>query len=487
MLVQAAVEDLDALARQLRTEEEALRPVATGLRDAIDVAWATNAAFLAPRPDLDGELDRRAARVVALADGCDAAATRFRVAGSTSALRAALPGAAGSAAARIEAVRLATALVASDSFLRRRAAAFFDGAAAAPPFVVDSQREDLSIGLVADAQWSLARDVLSDGTVRVTRTTGAASGIGPGLGASCSLKLNGWTVAEAALGAAATTRFNGGTSETWVFADEVSADAWLAEHRTGLLLDPVGLHHVGLGGAGTPDERTEEVGGGELLDAFASLGLLDAVGTARAGTRDEAIVRRNDDNTVTVSVTSAVELSAEGRAGVAGSLQSGFGSTMELTVDPARGALVSFEQRIVELDEAGRALTVDEAVHTGSATAAGDRLDGLHVYESRFSVDFTDARTAAALQAELGADVSTLEGKVTAIGAALVLDPRAVQASALLMTERTVAADRQWAAGCDLDAIVGEVPVAASIGRGSQQTVAAAYKAPGEERTRPAV
>lgn len=487
MLVQAALDDLEALAEELRAGEDALRPITAGLRDAIERARAGNTAFLTVRPELDGDLDRRSARLTSLADGCDRAALRFRAAGNTAELRATLPGAAGGATARLEGVRLATALFESGSVLRRRAEALFDPPVGPPPFVVDSRREELAIGLVADARWTLIRDVLSDGTVRVTKVSGAAAGIGPGAGASCSVKVDGFTITDVELGAAASTRFSGGTTETWVFDDEAAADGWLEDHRALVLVDPVGLHHLGLGGAGTPDERTEEVSGAELLDAFAALGLLDASGTVRAGTRGEATVRRNDDGTLTLSTTAAVDVAAEGRVGLDGSLQAGSRTTVELTVDPGRGELVSFEQRIVELDEAGRALTVDGAVASGSASAAATRLNGLHLYESTFSLDFSDPRTAAALQTGLGADVSSLEGKLTAIGAALVLDPRAVQASSLLVTERTVPTDQQWAVGCDIDAIVGQVPISAATGTSHQRTVAAAFKPPGETRLRPAV
>ena len=45
------------------------------------------------------------------------------------------------------------------------------------------------------------------------------------------MKVDGFTITEVELGAAASTRFSGGTTETWVFDDEAAADAWLEEHR----------------------------------------------------------------------------------------------------------------------------------------------------------------------------------------------------------------------------------------------------------------
>ncbi len=92
-------------------------------------------------------------------------------------------------------------------------------------------------------------------------------------------------------------------------------------------------------------------------------------------------------------------------------------------------------------------------------------------------------RLPDALVAEIDDLVAETEltSRTDAVRAALELDPAAINAAAVLVTERTAPTDQQWAFGCDIEAIVGTVPIAVAQGLSSQRTVAAAYKAPGQE------
>ncbi|MGE0727425.1 MAG: hypothetical protein AB7O92_03445 [Acidimicrobiia bacterium] len=480
ILVNAAVDDLEALARALRATDAELLPTLRTLEAAIEAAWSTNGTLLGPRPTLDAELAAQRQRIGGLADGCDAAALRFRVAGSTTDLRAALPGLAGGPAARLAARRLAMSVLDAAGAVRAAAVAAFATDAGPPPFVVRSQTEEVRVAVVGDVGVRLVREVRSDGSVRVTKVGDVSAAVGPGAGLACRVKADGVVLVDGSLGAAASTRFGAGTTESWLFPDEEAADAWLEVNRYTVLVNPGGLGHFGLG-APTPDERTEQLALGEVLEAGASLGLAELTALAGGSSTTEAAVRRNDDGTVTIIQTSAVEVSAEGQVVLAGSVQAGLHTTVELTVDLVEGRLVSCTQTITDVDRAGLELTLPDALRAGAMSATATTLPGLHRYETEIVLDLTDARTVDALERELGIDAGDRTGQLEAVRAALELDPAAINAAAVLVTERTTPTDQQWAFGCDIEAIVGTVPIAVSQGLSSQRTVAAAYKAPGQE------
>ncbi|MEZ5233094.1 MAG: hypothetical protein R2749_10355 [Acidimicrobiales bacterium] len=266
ILVNAAVDDLEALARALRATDAELLPTLRTLEAAIEAAWSTNGTLLGPRPTLDAELAAQRQRIGGLADGCDAAALRFRVAGSTTDLRAALPGLAGGPAARLAARRLAMSVLDAAGAVRAAAVAVFVTDAGPPPFVVRSQTEEVRVAVVGDVGVRLVREVRSDGSVRVTKVGDVSAAVGPGAGLACRVKADGVVLVDGSLGAAASTRFGAGTTESWLFPDEEAADAWLEVNRYTVLVNPGGLGHFGPG-APTPDERTEQLALGEVLEA----------------------------------------------------------------------------------------------------------------------------------------------------------------------------------------------------------------------------
>jgi hypothetical protein len=147
------------------------------------------------------------------------------------------------------------------------------------------------------------------------------------------------------------------------------------------------------------------------------------------------------------------------------------------------GNIVAVSVRTVKLDEPGLAPELGDAGDVGSMSATTTRLDELSVYESELVVDFRDGRTRNELEAALGIDLTDRASQVRAALAVVQQAPTAVRAASVTVLERSAPNDQMWGVACSVPQIL-EVDLGVGHGQISQRTLAAAYKAPGEDQLR---
>ncbi|MFM7063441.1 MAG: hypothetical protein ACKO04_08110 [Actinomycetes bacterium] len=495
--VEATLADLELLAVRLGRLDDDVRPYAGRLAAAIERAWATNPGLLGPISTLDGELGGLGRRSRDLTVAIDRARHRLDEAGG-----GLLVAATGSTTLRHLAAAAATpAGHGIDPALWRLLSTALFGRpprSETPPYVVSTSTETLAVSTVVDTAITYVREVLSDGSVRITELLESGAGIvGAGLGARCSLAVDGHTLVDHGLRLSATLGAAGTAGQTWVFAGEAAAERWWRERRRGLQVSaflrafPLGggaltrLHRWVTGhdpdpdGSG-PDESFEEVSITGTAEASGSDPLTAVALSAFIG----ATVRRSHDGTITVSTPFGA--TANARVGVVPQAPwrestIGLEGGIELTL--RNGAPTMITVRSLAVDRSG--IDVTGAEQLGLVPVEGG-IDDVSVYETTIELDLTDESVRTLVNASLP-DGSERPGAATLAGLwALLADERLLRAATVTVLERALPAEQLWRVSCSWDLPGRSGSFGATTGHTSQETRHVWFKAPGEATVRPA-
>jgi len=495
--VEATPADLELLAVRLGRLDDDVRPYAGRLTAAIERAWATNPGLLGPVSTLDGELVGLGRRSRDLTVAIDRARHRLDEAGGGLLLAAT-----GSATLRhLAAASAAPAGRSIDPALWRLLSTALFGRpprSETPPYVVSTSTETLAVSTVVDTAITYVRDVLSDGSVRITELLESGAGIvGAGLGARCSLAVDGHTLVDHGLRLSATIGAAGTAGQTWVFAGEAAAERWWRERRRALQMEaflravPFGsgaltrLHRWVTGrdpdpdGSG-PDESFEELSVTAAAEAAGSGPLTAVVLSAFVG----ATVRRSDDGTVTV--TTPFGGAATATVGLLPPVpwhQSTIGleGGVELTLRNGEPTLITV--RSLAVDRAG--IDVTGAEQLGLVPVEGG-IDEVSVYETTIELDLTDESVRTLVTASLPGGSERPGAAVLAGLGALLADERLLRTASVTVLERALPAEQLWRVSCAWDLPGRSGSFGVTTGHTSRQTRHVWFKAPGEATVRPA-
>ena len=495
--VEATMADLELLVVRLGRLDDDVRPCAGALAAAIERAWSANPGLLGPVSTLDGELDGLGRRSRDLTVAIDRARHRLDEAGG-GLLRAAT----GSATLRHLAVAAAVPAGRTiDPRLWRLLSTAILGRpprSEAPPYVVTTSTETLAVSAVVDTSITYVREVLSDGSVRITELLESGAGIvGAGLGARCALAVDGHTLVDHGLRLSATLSAAGTAGQTWVFAGQAAAERWWRERRRALQVSAV-LRAVPLGGealtrlhrwvtghgpgpdGSDPDESFEQVSVTAAAEAAGS----DPLTVVALGAFAGATVRRSDDGTITVSTPFGA--GANTQVGVplrvpwqqaTSRLEGG----IELTL--RNGSPTTITVRSLAVDRAG--IDVTGAEQLGLVPVEGG-IDDVSVYETTVELDLTDESVLALVTNSLP-DGSERSGAAVLAGlGALLADERLLRAASVTVLERGLPVEQLWRVSCAWDLPGRSGSFGATTGHTSQQTRHVWFKAPGEPTVRPA-
>ncbi len=515
--VQAALDDLARLSRELHQLEQQLGPWPAQLGAAIDAAWATSGSFLGLRSDLDQVLTAQQRMTLVTAEATERAADRLALAGSDRQFLRMVPlGSLESPAARMAGLVVTRAGTRLADDLGQWLARQFQGPNRAQPttaYVVRTSVEVYKLSAVVEVELRYVREELSDGSVRLTEVYEVAGGVGIGIGASCQVKADGTPLFQAEAAASASVGLWGASGRTWIFADINEADSWWdkngdrlrAEKAAALTLPGGGWavsasnalrRRMGKDGDLASDEQYQELGVAANAEARLSGadlnvgGLAEHLGLAVSGF-GSGTIRLNRDGTSTITVAYAAEASAGYQIGLGNPFpahpatdQATANANANITVDvtvSASGQLQELVIRSTTLDEAGLdQSSVRSALDLKAASASVGSTEQLHVYEAAVSLDLTNPVVRDMVEHILGQDLDKPGAQVQAALAALTFDPRLLVAATVTVVERTPLDDRLWAAGCDIDLPVLKGKLGLTQGTATQETVATWEKVPGQ-------
>lgn len=491
--ISAAVEDLEELARRCGEIDEEIRATILPLDTALQLVWRSSGARLAGATDVVVDLRGHLRAAAEVADAAVGGARRLAAAGSDGnflvgsggAPRGLLRG--GLALETMGAARAGLGLVA-------RIARAFRSPSAAPYVTRTVRRVHEAAVMGHGVRYEMLREEMSDGSVRLSVVDETSASYGVGIGAACHLAVDGFTVYSGSGLASAEVALSRASGRTWSFPSAEAADRWWGDHHRQIegeialkLLAPGGDLAVGTArrlGFGTgddldPDERFDEVAGGGHAAAQAGLRFLGGGAAAQVSAEGGGTVRVNDDDSVTVTVTTEATASAQHDvngpfAGYVGA-QLGAMVSVALTTSPG-GDLTRISLRTVEVDGAGQRPSLEGATRPGSVVAGEEEP---HVYETTLDLDLTDPATRAAVETTMGLDLDRPGDQVLAALGSVTLDPRTILAGRITVVERTLPEDQTWAVGCDLDLPVAKGSASATTGQSSAETVAVWDKATG--------
>ena len=126
----------------------------------------------------------------------------------------------------------------NETLWRLLATALFGRAPRRPaaPYVVSTTTETLALSWMVDSSLTYIRQVLSDGTVRMTELLETGSSlVGVGLGGHCSAAVDGHTLIEHGVLLSASVDAAGAAGRTWVFAGQRAADRWWQQRRNAVM------------------------------------------------------------------------------------------------------------------------------------------------------------------------------------------------------------------------------------------------------------
>lgn len=490
--VEGMLLDLDELTDELVRLTDELRHLPGPLGTAVDAAWATSAAYLGARPALRDDLISARRRAGEAADAVVRARQELARAGGAAG-NGEPPWLAASLRPGAPAVRLLAANAigsAAAQRMRQWLTLSFHGRGLQPgpaPYVVSTRSETYSLRFKADAAVTFVREELSDGRVRITELTDTSIDHGEGLGAACTLMVDGHTVFDEGFSLSAGLALNGTTGMTWLFDDIEAADVWWREHRRELRTGVVTRLLPGAGplwdiarrlgglwpGAGRaalePDETFEQVA------TTASLGaeVRSALGSVGAEATDGVSLRHNDDGTVTVTVHAGGSATASaGSVPLSVPWQQGWvGGGLVAAFTIAAGAVTKLVLQTTTWNVPGLRLDLLEALRAPAAAAASS--EDLHAYQTTVVLDLGNPVVRQAVAGRLGVDLQEPTAQLRAALQALTLDERLLDLAEVTVIEQTSPDLQLWRADCSISLPVLSASGGVVQGISTQHTVQA--------------
>ncbi len=480
--IQAALTDLMRLRGESAALDNDLARWPGELEAALDRAWATSAPVLGTRTDLDQQMASQLRAGAGLVDGTTAAVTRLARAGSDSpALRVVPAGSPRSPSGRLlRTLALDRTSRLAGLFWGRIENLFSGDGRSRRAHVVQTSTESYG-GTVLWARGSttLIREVMSDGTVRITAMQQGSLELDIGWGAEIARKVAGVEFSSGQGSLNVRGEVMGAMAQSWTFPGEAAAEAFLDQHRWQLLgqaLLPGGslgaavlerARDALLGEGGLPPfkeayvEVSLEVALNAGLSASGGLGQLLAmlvpVGAQARATASLAVsdrVRIHDNGSVTL-IRSGAALAEAGfdavawSAGTSGQAAAGANLAIEVTASRS-GQLEQVVMRRESLADPGQQISLAEAL--SSTYASSSFGNTLHQYESTLTLDLTDPEVRAAVEAALGLDLDSAADQVQAALAVLLLQPAVLRTAHVSVLERGAVQDNVTKLGVNVEA-----------------------------------
>ncbi len=464
--VEAVLADLGDLTAELLRLDEELRRLPGPLLAAIDAAWASSRTMLGPRPDIAEDLlaaRRRAGELGALISESHQALARAGGVGSLWwAVSSTHPNAPATTLTAGAAIGAALA-----GRTRQWLALVFHGRSLSPgpmTYVIATRSETYNVRFKADASVTFLREELSDGRVRITELTDLGIDEGVGLGAACSLAVDGHAVLDDGLSLSAGVALNSTTGLTWLFDDVEAADRWWHDHRRELR---TGMMTRAISGGGPlwdiarrlsarwfgnslgplkPNTTFEQLS----ASASAAAEITSSLGSAAALVTSGVTVRHTND--ATLIVTFQLGASATATAGDSPtpfpSGESWIGADLTAALSVANGAVTTVTLRSTTWDEPGRQFDRHEALDMPGAASATDRE--LHAYHTTVVLDLSEPAVRRAIGNRLGIDLAEPASQLRAVLQTMALDERLLDLASVSVLEQTPPAGQLWRADCSI-------------------------------------